>query len=239
MGNKKHVRFRSQHRRCAGRRSASQKPAQRHGHSGRQTSRGVPGRRLSRTTAVGRQCHQAPGAAKAAPTLLEQLEANCTRNGIQVHWAEDTAEANGIVLDIMRRHDAPDIVKGKSMVSEEMHLNHFSRRKRHRSHGDRSGRVHHSAQPRNTLAHHRAGHSQEQRRSGHHFSRQDCGHPLHRKRGRADGHCQAWCCASASPAPRWGFPGSISPSPRPAPCCWWKTKATAACAPPFPMCTWP
>jgi L-lactate dehydrogenase complex protein LldF len=59
------------------------------------------------------------------PRLLEQLEANCTRNGIQVHWAEDAAEANGIVLDILRRHDAREVVKGKSMVSEEMHLNHF------------------------------------------------------------------------------------------------------------------
>jgi L-lactate dehydrogenase complex protein LldF len=59
------------------------------------------------------------------PRLLEQLEANCTKNGIQVHWAEDTAQANGIVLDILRRHDAHDIVKGKSMVSEEMHLNRF------------------------------------------------------------------------------------------------------------------
>jgi L-lactate dehydrogenase complex protein LldF len=59
------------------------------------------------------------------PQLLEQLEANCTRNGIRVHWAEDTAEANGIVLDILRSHDAREIVKGKSMVSEEMHLNHF------------------------------------------------------------------------------------------------------------------
>jgi L-lactate dehydrogenase complex protein LldF len=64
-------------------------------------------------------------ALKQLPRLLEQLEANCTRNGIQVHWAEDTAEANNIVLDILRRHDAPEIVKGKSMVSEEMHLNHF------------------------------------------------------------------------------------------------------------------
>ncbi len=64
-------------------------------------------------------------ALKQLPRLLEQLEANCTKNGIQVHWAEDTAEANGIVLDIMRRHDAPAVVKGKSMVSEEMHLNHF------------------------------------------------------------------------------------------------------------------
>lgn len=56
-------------------------------------------------------------ALKQLPRLLEQLEANCTRNGIQVHWAEDTAEANNIVLDILRRHDAPEIVKGKSMVS--------------------------------------------------------------------------------------------------------------------------
>jgi L-lactate dehydrogenase complex protein LldF len=64
-------------------------------------------------------------ALKQLPHLLEQLEANCTKNGIQVHWAEDTAQANGIVLEILRRHDARDIVKGKSMVSEEMHLNHF------------------------------------------------------------------------------------------------------------------
>ena len=59
------------------------------------------------------------------PQLLEQLEAKCTANGIQVHWAEDTTAANAIVLDILRRHDAADVVKGKSMVSEEMHLNRF------------------------------------------------------------------------------------------------------------------
>ncbi len=64
-------------------------------------------------------------ALKQLPRLLEELEANCTKNGIQVHWAEDTTEANNIVLDILRRHDSRDIVKGKSMVSEEMHLNHF------------------------------------------------------------------------------------------------------------------
>ncbi|HSO18977.1 MAG TPA: LutB/LldF family L-lactate oxidation iron-sulfur protein [Desulfosarcina sp.] len=64
-------------------------------------------------------------ALKKLPRLLEQLEANCTRNGIQVHWAEDTDQANHIVLDILRSHDARDLVKGKSMVSEEMHLNRF------------------------------------------------------------------------------------------------------------------
>ncbi|MCG5241213.1 LutB/LldF family L-lactate oxidation iron-sulfur protein [Azospirillum doebereinerae] len=59
------------------------------------------------------------------PELLEKLEANCTRNGIQVHWASTTDEANAIVLDIMKRVDAKLAVKGKSMVTEEMHLNAF------------------------------------------------------------------------------------------------------------------
>jgi L-lactate dehydrogenase complex protein LldF len=59
------------------------------------------------------------------PELLERLEQRCTANGVQVHWAETTAEANTIVLDIIRRHGATRVIKGKSMVSEEMHLNHF------------------------------------------------------------------------------------------------------------------
>jgi L-lactate dehydrogenase complex protein LldF len=42
-----------------------------------------------------------------------------------VHWAETTAEANEEVLAILRRHEVTHLVKGKSMVSEEMHLNDF------------------------------------------------------------------------------------------------------------------
>jgi L-lactate dehydrogenase complex protein LldF len=59
------------------------------------------------------------------PELLEQLETACTRNGIRVHWAETTAVANRIVLEIIEAHAASRVVKGKSMVSEEMHLNAF------------------------------------------------------------------------------------------------------------------
>jgi L-lactate dehydrogenase complex protein LldF len=59
------------------------------------------------------------------PQLLEQLESKCIQNGIEVHWAETTSEANHIVLDIMKSHNATRMVKGKSMVSEEMHLNKF------------------------------------------------------------------------------------------------------------------
>ncbi len=59
------------------------------------------------------------------PDLLEKLEANCKKNGIQVHWAETTDEANQIILAILQRRGAKKVVKGKSMVSEEMHLNAF------------------------------------------------------------------------------------------------------------------
>jgi L-lactate dehydrogenase complex protein LldF len=59
------------------------------------------------------------------PDLLEELERNCTANGIRVHWAEDAIEGNRIVGDILRRHAATLLVKGKSMVSEEMRLNAY------------------------------------------------------------------------------------------------------------------
>jgi len=59
------------------------------------------------------------------PDLLEELEAACTANGIQVHWAADAAEANALVLSVCRRHGATRVVKGKSMVTEEIGLNHF------------------------------------------------------------------------------------------------------------------
>jgi len=58
------------------------------------------------------------------PALLEQLETNLVRNGIKVHWAETPEEAQRIIIDIMQRAEAPLIVKGKSMVSEEIELNH-------------------------------------------------------------------------------------------------------------------
>lgn len=58
--------------------------------------------------------------------LLTQLEARCQENGIKVHWAGDAQSAREIVLGIVRDNCAPGgtIVKGKSMVTEEIHLNH-------------------------------------------------------------------------------------------------------------------
>lgn len=59
------------------------------------------------------------------PDLLERLEANLVRNGVQVHWAETVEEANAIVHRIAERHAAKKVIKGKSMVSEEMEMNHY------------------------------------------------------------------------------------------------------------------
>ena len=58
------------------------------------------------------------------PELLERLEQNLTRNGVKVHWAETVDEANEIVLSIVREHEARQVIKDKSMVSEEMEMNH-------------------------------------------------------------------------------------------------------------------
>ncbi|WP_122872645.1 LutB/LldF family L-lactate oxidation iron-sulfur protein, partial [Pseudomonas viridiflava] len=59
------------------------------------------------------------------PDLLEQLERNLIRNGVQVHWAETVEEANATVLSIVEAHEAKQVIKGKSMVSEEMEMNDF------------------------------------------------------------------------------------------------------------------
>ncbi|QDU73391.1 Lactate utilization protein B [Bremerella volcania] len=54
---------------------------------------------------------------------LEEFEKNATARGVQVHWAKDAEEHNQIVLEILRKHQAKRIVKSKSMLTEECHLN--------------------------------------------------------------------------------------------------------------------
>lgn len=59
------------------------------------------------------------------PELLTQLETNLTRLGVQVHWAETTEQACAIIHQIMLDKNSTLMVKGKSMVSEEIELNHY------------------------------------------------------------------------------------------------------------------
>ena len=54
---------------------------------------------------------------------LELFEQNATKNGVHVHWAKDAQEYNAIVFDILQRHQVKKVVKSKSMLTEECHLN--------------------------------------------------------------------------------------------------------------------
>ena len=54
---------------------------------------------------------------------LEQFESNAIKNGVHVHWAEDADEYNRIVYDILSQHQVKKVVKSKSMLTEECHLN--------------------------------------------------------------------------------------------------------------------
>jgi L-lactate dehydrogenase complex protein LldF len=57
------------------------------------------------------------------PELLVRLEEEVTRAGGHVHWARDGAEANRIVADIAKAHDVTEVVKVKSMATQEIELN--------------------------------------------------------------------------------------------------------------------
>ncbi|HBT75412.1 MAG TPA: hypothetical protein DEB39_00475 [Planctomycetaceae bacterium] len=56
--------------------------------------------------------------------LLDRFTTKLEAKGITVLWANDAAEANGHILELVRRHGVKTVVKAKSMVSEEMELNH-------------------------------------------------------------------------------------------------------------------
>ena len=54
---------------------------------------------------------------------LERLEESVTRAGGQVHWAADGAEACAIVAGVARSHGLRELVKVKSIASDEIKLN--------------------------------------------------------------------------------------------------------------------
>ena len=54
---------------------------------------------------------------------LEQLEAEFTARGGTVHWARDATEANRIVTDLVRATGSSEVVKVKSIVTDEIGLN--------------------------------------------------------------------------------------------------------------------
>jgi L-lactate dehydrogenase complex protein LldF len=74
------------------------------------------------------QLRQAGKALKAATMArldehLEELERQVTARGGTVHWARDAAEANRIVTDLVTATGADEVVKVKSMATQEIGLN--------------------------------------------------------------------------------------------------------------------
>jgi L-lactate dehydrogenase complex protein LldF len=56
---------------------------------------------------------------------LETFEAVITKRGAKVIWAEDATQANEEILKICKEKMCHTLVKSKSMVTEEIHLNDF------------------------------------------------------------------------------------------------------------------
>jgi len=56
---------------------------------------------------------------------LQRLEEKVLAVGGHTHWAETAADANRIVLQIAQEHNVKNVVKSKSMATEEIGLNHF------------------------------------------------------------------------------------------------------------------
>jgi|UniRef100_UPI004049C5BB L-lactate dehydrogenase complex protein LldF len=57
--------------------------------------------------------------------LLPEFESNFQRKGGKIIWANDAAEANKEILQIIKKAGAKTVIKSKSMATEEIHLNEF------------------------------------------------------------------------------------------------------------------
>ncbi|GAA3567362.1 lactate utilization protein B [Snuella lapsa] len=88
-------------------------------------------RDLSAHTVKGWERLRELGSAIKAHTLsnldnyLVEFEKNALKNGVQVHWAANGEEHNRIVHSILKEHRAKKVVKSKSMLTEECHLNPY------------------------------------------------------------------------------------------------------------------
>jgi L-lactate dehydrogenase complex protein LldF len=84
-------------------------------------SAAVPDWEALRAAAAGIKAHVLAGIAG----YLESFEENAVALGAKVHWARDAAEHNAIVHGILAERGIVKLVKSKSMLTEECHLNGY------------------------------------------------------------------------------------------------------------------
>jgi L-lactate dehydrogenase complex protein LldF len=56
-------------------------------------------------------------------SYLREFEANCERAGGHVHWARDADQANRIIIDLIGSYGEDEVIKVKTMTSDETRLN--------------------------------------------------------------------------------------------------------------------
>ena len=170
------------------------------------------------------------------PEQLERLEAAVTRAGGTVHWARDAAEANAIVAGIARDHGAREVVKVKSLATDEIGLNDALAAAGHRGDRDRPRRADRPA--RRTTAPRTSSCRRSTATAPRSASCSSARSPGERPRLGAEPLAEAAraTCASGSSARRWRSAARTSAWPRRARSAWSSPRATAACARRCPRC---
>ena len=98
------------------------------------------------------------------PEQLERLEREVAAAGGTVHWARDAAEANAKVIGLARERGAGEVIKVKSLATDEIELNAALATAGIRAGRDRPRRADHPARRGPSLAHPGAGDPPQPRR---------------------------------------------------------------------------
>ena len=138
------------------------------------------------------------------PELLEELEANCTRNGIRVHWAETPAVANRIVLDIVNAHSATGRDQGQVHGVRGDAPERVPRRPRRRGRRNGSRRVHHPARTARPPPTSSSRPSTRTKARSHRSSTRSCRARPTPRRWPSSTPLRAAPCAAGSTRPPWG-----------------------------------
>ena len=212
--------------------SCARNLAQRHRHHPRQA-----GRAWSASCRTGSSCARRARRSRttSSPTstrYLVQLEEQVTARGGTVHWARDADEANAIVTGLVQATGAREVVKVKSMATQEIGLNEALEAAGITAiETDLAELIvqlgHDKPEP-----HPGAGHPPQPQRDPRDLPARDARRRpgAHRRAARCWPRPPGGTCGASSSPPRWRSAARTSPSPRPARSPSSSPRATGGCA---------
>ncbi len=133
--------------------ATSATPRTRSARSARASSPRCPTGRSSARRAV----RSRPTCSRGSTSTSLQFEAAAQAAGATVHWARDADEANAVVADVAQTHGAREVVKVKSLTTDEIGLNDALAAQRHPRARDRLRGADPPARRRLVVAHPRPG----------------------------------------------------------------------------------